>query len=60
MKSAILVTAAVLLIVLPGCAQQPVARAQAESRLDKQKIAAVEQEAGRLGVKVVWINPPEK
>ncbi|MFA5941655.1 MAG: hypothetical protein WC809_20085 [Sinimarinibacterium sp.] len=60
MKSAMLVAVACLLILLPGCAQQPVARSTANDRVDYQQMAAVEQQAGILGVKVYWIHPPEK
>ena len=60
MKSAMLVAVACLLILLPGCAQQPVARSAAGDRIDYQQMAAVEQQASVLGVKVYWIHPPEK
>lgn len=60
MKSAMLVAVACLLILLPGCAQQPVARSTANERIDYQQMAAVEQQASALGVKVYWIHPPEK
>jgi len=60
MKSAMLVAVACLLILLPACAQQPVARSKAHDRIDYEQMAAVEQQASVLGVKVYWIHPPEK
>jgi hypothetical protein len=52
---------AVLGIVLAGCAstaQEPAA--VGENGVDRARMATVEQQAARNGVRVHWVNPPLK
>lgn len=55
--------AATALVVLAGCASDGSARLNRHEgvmRNDAEYIGAVEQIARRRGVRVVWMNPPEK
>jgi hypothetical protein len=55
--------AAVALVLLAGCAADGTAklnRHEGVMRNDAEYIGAVEQIAKRRGVRIVWMNPPEK
>lgn len=48
---------AAALSVLAGCASTPQPQV---STIDGERVAAVERHALRTGVRVIWVNPPEK
>jgi hypothetical protein len=60
--SVILVLLAVIGLVLSGCASnQPAGKPSARKYVpDAEYIAAVEREARRMPVTVIWVNPPMK
>lgn len=42
---------------MAGCANAPYTLGQ---NVDTEKVAAVDKAAARTGVRVIWVNPPEK
>lgn len=60
--SLLLVPVALAGLVLSGCAstQQAGVPTARQYEPDTQYIAAVERAVKRAGVKVIWVNPPEK
>ncbi len=52
-----LTSALAALSVLAGCASTP---PQQLSTIDAERVAAVDRQAARSGVRVIWVNPPEK
>jgi uncharacterized protein YceK len=49
-----------LLIVLSGCASTTQEPAASENGVDRARMATVESQAARSGVRVFWVNPPLK
>jgi len=62
MKRVMFCAAAVLMLVLPGCASNGNSRFAAESKfvVDQDYVDAVNQTSRQLGVKVTWVNPPTR
>ena len=49
------------LVVLAGCATAPGRRVSSASTVtDNARVAAIERATNTTGVRVIWINPPQK
>ena len=44
--------------LIAGFASQPNSAAGDPYAVDERKIGAIEHQAGQLGVRVMWVNPP--
>lgn len=58
MKTLTLLLVAALALLLTACASTPAQRSPTE--IDAQYVTSVERSAERVGVDVVWVNPPRK
>jgi outer membrane murein-binding lipoprotein Lpp len=61
MRRAMLIGAAVLGAALTsGCGSMPTEARMSVFEVDRDKVAAVESAATRVGTRVYWVNPPLK